>query len=290
MEYPMDKLAETEQSHFCDSPISHTEIPSQHVHEDLHELDFTLVGHGTQHSGARTMGMDVGDVFFFPAGQIHISDAAAGTEGLLGVIYFSPNYFKIERPSECEGFETFRILEQTALAGGNKLTLSAAAKAETARLYRQGLQEQTTRRKGWQMALRAVMCKLALQFLRDLDLPVATGDGGADPRIVNAVIYLENNFAANPSVEQLASVGGLSRSRFHSLFKRETGLCMKDYANKLKCAAAAELLRRTELSLEEVAKRTGFNSMGCFFSVFKQFLDATPQKFRGAPRQRSAIL
>ena len=278
----MDRALSTERAHFCDNAIVHRDVPCQHLHEDVHELCITLTGRGTQHSGARVMEMDGGDVFFFPAGQLHISDAAAGTEAVVGVVYFSPNYFKIERLSEREGFETFRLLGQAALAGGNKLGLSAAAEAEVTRLYRRGLEEQTARRKGCQMALRTVMAKLALLLLRDLDLPVEAGDGGADPRIVNAVLHLENNFASNPAVETLAALGGLSRSRFHALFKRETGLCMKDYTNKLKCAAAAELLLRTELSLEEVAERTGFNSMGCFHSVFKRSLNATPRKFRAA--------
>ena len=284
----MDKIIQTEQAHFCDSGIRHNDVPCQHVHEDLHELCVTLAGRGTQHSGERTMEMETGSVFFFPAGQIHISDAAAGTAGLLGVVYFSPSYFKIERPSEREGFETFRLLGQAALAGGNKLELSAAAEAEAARLYRRGREEEETRRKGWQMAVRSVMANLALLLLRDLSLPVEAGDGGADPRIVKAVLYLENNFAANPAVDRLAEVGGLSRSRFHALFKRETGQCMKDYANKLKCAAAAELLLRTALSLEVVAERTGFNSMGCFFSVFKLSLGTTPQKFRAAGQAAAA--
>ena len=55
-----------------------------------------------------------------------------------------------------------------------------------------------------------------------------------------------------------------------------------NYINKFRMERAAEMLRQTELSMTEIAERTGFSSSRYFSTTFKKYMGVTPTQYKNA--------
>ncbi|MFC4306856.1 AraC family transcriptional regulator [Cohnella boryungensis] len=82
--------------------------------------------------------------------------------------------------------------------------------------------------------------------------------------------------------------------RFHfnskylgSLLKSRTGLTFTEWVQRKRLNRAARLLMETEMSIEEIARLCGYESMGFFYKKFKARFGRTPYEFRSAPSRSS---
>jgi AraC family transcriptional regulator, regulatory protein of adaptative response / methylated-DNA-[protein]-cysteine methyltransferase len=82
-----------------------------------------------------------------------------------------------------------------------------------------------------------------------------------------------------PSLTALAKAAGLSRFHFHRLFKTETGVTPKAYADAHRARRMAGELQRSG-SVTEAIYGAGFNSSGRFYATSTDRLGMTPTAFR----------
>jgi YesN/AraC family two-component response regulator len=64
------------------------------------------------------------------------------------------------------------------------------------------------------------------------------------------------------------------------LFRKNLGKTFSEYVSELRIKKARELLKRTDLSIEEVAIQAGYVDYYYFNKVFKKHCGMTPAKFR----------
>jgi AraC-like DNA-binding protein len=82
------------------------------------------------------------------------------------------------------------------------------------------------------------------------------------------------------SLQELAEVAGTTRTHFCKQFHKLTGITPHVYVRNLRIQKAAELLRRTELSIADIASRTGFDNTSYFGKVFRSLIGVTPSDYR----------
>jgi AraC family transcriptional regulator, regulatory protein of adaptative response / methylated-DNA-[protein]-cysteine methyltransferase len=82
-----------------------------------------------------------------------------------------------------------------------------------------------------------------------------------------------------PSLAALAKAAGLSRFHFHRLFKAETGVTPKAYADAHRARRMAGELARSG-TVTEAIYGAGFNSSGRFYATSTDRLGMTPTAFR----------
>ncbi len=92
--------------------------------------------------------------------------------------------------------------------------------------------------------------------------------------------HINQHFSENLSLEEVASFAGFSKFYFTQLFKQFTGDSFYKYLNKRRIAYAEQLLIDPELSITEVAIRSGFNNLSSFIRMFKLMKNCTPTEFR----------
>ena len=64
------------------------------------------------------------------------------------------------------------------------------------------------------------------------------------------------------------------------LFKEYTGKTLISYINDYRLEQSKGLLLHTDLSITEIALRTGFNSTSYFIKKFQEANDCSPHKYR----------
>lgn len=97
----------------------------------------------------------------------------------------------------------------------------------------------------------------------------------------NMCTYLNEHCAENITLEQLADMSGFSKSHFIRLFKDFAGVSYYEYLTKRRMInAEILLLDNPELSITDLALKSGFNSLATFNRVFKTAHGCTPTEYR----------
>lgn len=102
----------------------------------------------------------------------------------------------------------------------------------------------------------------------------------ADSKIGPVLNLMHADFAADWSVEKLASRVAMSRSAFAKRFRELIGLTPMRYLSEWRMHEARDLLQRSELSIAEIAFRTGYQSEAAFRKAFKSIVGETPGRVR----------
>jgi AraC family transcriptional regulator len=126
---------------------------------------------------------------------------------------------------------------------------------------------------------------LALCVLRMAERPVQAGGRGStglSSRQIRAVLaHVEEQMGRHPlTLNELATVAGLSPFHFSRAFKAATGCPPHRYVVERRIERAKELIRKGGLGLAEIAQATGFADQAHFSSVFRRATGTTPGRFR----------
>ncbi len=108
--------------------------------------------------------------------------------------------------------------------------------------------------------------------------------GGGYELIRRAKSVIEEQTDGALVIENLASAFGLSAGHFRQVFKRHTGLSPYQYHQQLKINRAKSLLRSSELTIKQIAKILGFESVFSFSKLFKKKTNVSPQHWIKAQR------
>ncbi len=95
-----------------------------------------------------------------------------------------------------------------------------------------------------------------------------------------AISYIENHFDQNIKLEEIADFLHISKYYFIKIFKNYTGTTPYEYLINFRINTSKELLKSTQLSMDEVANRVGYPDASSFIRSFKKTVGLTPSKYR----------
>lgn len=102
-----------------------------------------------------------------------------------------------------------------------------------------------------------------------------------DAVIVNAAQRLiSDNLAALPSLSEIARSVGTYREKLSQLFREQTGMTVFAFIREERIARGVQLLRETEIDVQDIALLIGFNNAGNFATAFRERMGTTPSAFR----------
>jgi len=131
---------------------------------------------------------------------------------------------------------------------------------------------------------------LLIQFLRKLidERIMSTGmlAGLAHPQLGKAMVALHDAPASAWTLQALAAIAGMSRTRFASTFKTTLGSTLGDYLCGCRVALAQDLLGR-DTPLKRVATEVGYRSPAALIRVFRTRVGMSPRAWLRSKRAAS---
>jgi AraC-like DNA-binding protein len=136
---------------------------------------------------------------------------------------------------------------------------------------------------------QAIFAKLADVFLTQALRAYLTGAGQRgllrlepmlDPQIEAAMTLIQDQPARPWTVQSLARGVGMSRTLFSTRFRSAVGESPMRHLTKVRLGQAAGYLATTNLSIDAIARRTGYTSDAALSKAFKREFGAAPGQYR----------
>ena len=101
-----------------------------------------------------------------------------------------------------------------------------------------------------------------------------------DTYIREAISFIELNYGRAISVEDIADFCNINRSYLNRLFKESTGKTLQNFLMYYRMNRAAELLKVSELTVNEIGKRCGYQNQLHFSRAFKTIFGLSPMQWK----------
>jgi AraC-like DNA-binding protein len=96
--------------------------------------------------------------------------------------------------------------------------------------------------------------------------------------------YISDNLSENLSIQQLATLAGMNRTKLQANFKLIFGKTLNSFTKELKMQKAKELLiGSSTFSLKEVAAMIGYKYTNHFSAAFKKHFNCPPSALKAKP-------
>ncbi len=107
-----------------------------------------------------------------------------------------------------------------------------------------------------------------------------------DEEIVQAQVWLTNHFNHNIILSEVAKTFEMSVRSFNRRFKNATGNTPLHYLQGIRIETAKDLLKTSNLTLNEVAEQVGYQDLTHFNRLFKRLLNTSPNQYRTMVRAK----
>ena len=127
-------------------------------------------------------------------------------------------------------------------------------------------------------------------FFHEIRKTYANSESGPtvhpDEDIIRAQVWLQENFAQEVRLTQVAARFDMSVRSFNRRFKVATGQTPLQYLHNARIQTAKDLLQTSNLSIGEIAYRAGYQDLAHFTRLFKRLLGVTPSQYRTTVRAK----
>lgn len=103
----------------------------------------------------------------------------------------------------------------------------------------------------------------------------------SDPRVTRACLYIQEHLSSpSLTVNEIAANVNLSPSRIAHLFEQTMGTSIIKWRDRERFKLSCLLLVNSNLKIEQIAIKSGFNDTAYFFKFFKHYSGVTPSQYR----------
>lgn len=150
-----------------------------------------------------------------------------------------------------------------------------------AELFRAGVEEAEGGKDGWEAAVVGNTVTLLTQLKRATNDHAAHALKAEKPELLDRIMaYVEESFAGETKLEDVAKAFFVSSSTVSHLFKQKLGISFYRFVTQRRLIAAKSMLER-EIPSETVAVQTGFGDYSGFYRAFKKEYGISPRQYRG---------
>ena len=101
-----------------------------------------------------------------------------------------------------------------------------------------------------------------------------------DVIVKHAQEFIQTHYAQNLNLADIAQQSFLHPNYFSALFKKKTGVTIREYILQVRVGKAKELMENPELKLQEIAAAVGYEDQAHFNRAFKNVTGMAPSQYR----------
>ena len=98
--------------------------------------------------------------------------------------------------------------------------------------------------------------------------------------VENGILFIEDNYNSNLSLEKICEHLAVSKNYFCYLFKRDTGMSVWAYLTEIRMAKAKEFLEKTDWKSYMIAYNVGYDNPSYISRLFRRLYNQTPGEYR----------
>ncbi|QNK54354.1 response regulator [Paenibacillus sp. PAMC21692] len=100
------------------------------------------------------------------------------------------------------------------------------------------------------------------------------------PEVKKIIQFIDRHYAEEISLASLSKYVMMGENYVSALFKKKTGETLIHYLHRIRIEKAIELLRTTELPVNQIGQNVGFMNDNYFIKIFKRMTGTTPSQYR----------
>ena len=251
----------------------------EHKH-DFIEIVYVRSGNATQYVDRERFDVKRGDVIFINYGSAH--SFSTNEKGFSYVnICFSP---EIVESLILTKENAFALLSLTAFdelrkdSGGGMITFGGKERDEIESILDSMLDEYLAENTSYRSVLECYINILFTKMLRKVQMGL-TGETENDMwRSLSS--YIDNNLDSELTLGSLARKSFYNPSYFSRVFKQHFGTSLTEYVGRRRIEYAVKLLLKTDLSVDEIARKSGFTERSTFYHAFSRYTGKSPTDYR----------
>ncbi len=176
--------------------------------------------------------------------------------------------------AHCQGSFAMEILERYKIPCGVPLQCPGAQRID--KILHDIYMELLSFHRQDEDIMKSLFTLLAAEIRRSQESPELP----VPERMMKAKLYIEQKYKTQLRLEKLASIAGLSVSRFSAEFKRLFDDSPINYGLRLRMQEAHYLLLDVNKSVGEVADETGFKDIFHFSKLFRKYWGLSPSSLK----------
>ncbi len=261
-------------------PHDFTEVEHRH---DFCELVIVTQGNGMHWLEGSDFPVTAGDIFLLQGRQSHYFHNRKDLT-LVNIMY-DPEQIGLPEnelrklPGYCAMFmlePAYRRRHRFA----SRLHLERIPLAHVEQLAAEMEKECGEKAAGYEAALRGKLLELLVYLSRAYNAAETT-EAHALLRVGNVIGALEKDFSKDWKLDDLLKIAHMSRSNLMRVFRKATGQTPIDYLVRLRIQKAMALLRTAgDLSVTEIALKSGFNDSNYFARQFHRLTGTSPTAYK----------
>lgn len=256
-------------------------MPTMGMARDYYEVGYIISGDRKTITPTKTYYFGAGSVGFNPPYIYHRTMAVSDAPYERILIKFTPDF--VEPFIREMGQQMFDQLYEQRICNFEK-----KAEVKIAQMFMEMAEEFEKNGPHKEFILQGMLFRLLLAIYEEKlpDVHVTRNLAPLTPPIMDAIVFVEDYYATNPTLEQAAQVAGFSPAYFSRLFSAQLGKSYTEFLENVKMQHVLLLLTRTKKTIMEIAEETGYCHGNYLNSQFKKKMGMTPGQYRKNNRNK----
>lgn len=256
-------------------------IEQEHRHEFI-EIEYLIEGHMTHKIDDNYYEIFPGDMIFINYESVH-SFVADGKVDYVNFL-FKPEFMNKALVNKENIFEVFKFFMCDEFETENKKASSKfypvihfdeTDRKEVEHIAFRMIDEYRNQKIGYRTFLKNYMCLIFSMMIRNMQ------SMSEHDKIASGVLkYIDTNYFSDLLLADLAKRESYSPAYFSRKFKEMYGIGVREYIQRCRIEAAANMLINTDISIDNIAERVGYNDTSQFHKQFKKYTGMTPGNVR----------